>query len=190
MDMQTTLLTHAEDLARSRGYDGFSFADLAAGAGIRKASVHYHFPTKADLAERLMQVYTDRFFDDLADLVEEPTAGAALDRYLALYRDALKGGEAVCLCVAFSAMRDAIPPATQTLVEAFRTQSVAWLEALFRRAQEDGSVLGVTDPKAEAAACFALMEGAQIVARASVSPARFDEAVALLRGRIETGERA
>ena len=54
MDTQDLLLTEAERLVRTRGFDAMSFADLAVAADIRKASVHYHFPTKADLAAKLI----------------------------------------------------------------------------------------------------------------------------------------
>ena len=60
-DTKTALLDLAERAVRSRGYDGFSYADLARAQGIRKASIHYHFPTKADLSQNLMARYHTRF---------------------------------------------------------------------------------------------------------------------------------
>ena len=56
-DTKTALMDIAEHAARSRGVDGFSYADLAGAIGIRKASVHYHFPTKDDLAKALVERY-------------------------------------------------------------------------------------------------------------------------------------
>jgi TetR/AcrR family transcriptional repressor of nem operon len=44
----------AEQLVQTRGFNGFSYADIAAEIGISKASLHYHFPTKAMLGERLI----------------------------------------------------------------------------------------------------------------------------------------
>ena len=48
------LLTVAADLLQRVGYASFSFRDLAEAVGIRAASVHYHFPTKADLGLALV----------------------------------------------------------------------------------------------------------------------------------------
>ena len=48
------LLTVAADLLQRVGYASFSFRDLAEAVGIRAASVHYHFPTKADLGVALV----------------------------------------------------------------------------------------------------------------------------------------
>ena len=41
------LMDLAEAHIRNAGYGGFSFRDLAAEIGIKSASVHHHFPTKA-----------------------------------------------------------------------------------------------------------------------------------------------
>ena len=48
------LLAAAADLLQRVGYASFSFRDLADAVGIRAASVHYHFPTKADLGLALV----------------------------------------------------------------------------------------------------------------------------------------
>lgn len=48
------LLESAADLLQRVGYASFSFRDLADAVGIRAASVHYHFPTKADLGVALV----------------------------------------------------------------------------------------------------------------------------------------
>jgi len=56
-DIKTALLDSAERAARRRGFDGFSYADLAKDMGIRKASIHHHFPTKAALSVALMKRY-------------------------------------------------------------------------------------------------------------------------------------
>jgi len=49
MSTYDSLLDLADTLIQENGFQGFSYADLAAGLGIRKASIHYHFPTKTEL---------------------------------------------------------------------------------------------------------------------------------------------
>ena len=66
-DTKTTLLNSAERAARARGFDGFSYADLAADVGISKASIHHHFASKATLAVALMQ----RYYIDLEKVCTE-----------------------------------------------------------------------------------------------------------------------
>src|SRR6185369_16920377 len=43
------ILDAAETLIQTRSYSAFSYQDIADELGIRKASIHYHFATKADL---------------------------------------------------------------------------------------------------------------------------------------------
>lgn len=79
MGTRTALLDSAESLARMRGYNGFSYADLSREVGIRKASIHHHFPTKADLALAVLERYRREFTAGLEQLTRsQPTAGRQL----------------------------------------------------------------------------------------------------------------
>ena len=98
MNTRTALLDSAERAARRRGYDGFSYADLATDIGIRKASIHHHFPKKADLALELIDRYATRFAGQLSEIATaEPNAAAKLRAYHGLYRDALGAATQLCL---------------------------------------------------------------------------------------------
>ncbi len=168
------------------GYDGFSYADLAQEVGIRKASIHHHFPTKASLAEALLERYRRRFAATLDSIAtRHATAGKRLRAYLKTYRDALAGGEMVCLCVAFSPGRDSLSDPVLDELKIFEEQSIAWLTEVFELGRTDGSISSVAAPQAEAAACLALLEGAQLLARAGKNVSRFDAAVAVMKSRIQ-----
>src|SRR6516162_2979326 len=62
------VLDAAEALVQVRGFNGFSYNDIAAELQITKASLHYHFATKADLGEALITRYAARFLEALAGL--------------------------------------------------------------------------------------------------------------------------
>lgn len=185
MDTRTLLLDHAEAVVRARGFDGFSYADLANAVGIRKPSIHHHFPKKADLALALIERYVARLFAGLEALgAREPRAGARLHALVGSYREGLDGGSKLCLCVALAVGRDSLDPAVIAGVNAFHEQVVDWLAACFTQGAADGSVQAVGDPRAEAHAALALMEGAQLVARAAGRLELFDAATAGLRARL------
>ena len=59
-DTATRILDVAERLAQTRGFNGFSYADIAAEVGITKAALHYHFATKAGLGQALIGRYAAR----------------------------------------------------------------------------------------------------------------------------------
>src|ERR1700682_630937 len=84
------ILDVAEQLAQTRGYNGFSYADIAAPLGVTKASLHYHFPSKADLGCALIERYHRTFASALEAIdqqAEEP--GKKLRQYVGLYDSVL-----------------------------------------------------------------------------------------------------
>src|SRR5580700_12212203 len=76
------ILDVAERLVQVRGFNGFSYADIAAELQVTKAALHYHFATKADLGEALISRYAARFLQALAEV---DTGGAAAPATLAAY---------------------------------------------------------------------------------------------------------
>lgn len=186
-ETKSELLNSAERAARRRGFDGFSYADLAADVGITKASIHHHFASKAALSVALMQ----RYYADLETACGEidrahQTGAARIEALIARYHGALEGGQSLCLCVSFSTSTQSLSAQTIAEMNRFRTMMTDWLCAAFMLGQQDGTVRGVEDPALEAAAALPLLEGAQLAARVAQDPARFEAAVRLLSERLES----
>ena len=90
MSKKEALLKAAENKVRLGGYSNFSFRELANEVGIKSASVHYHFPTKADLGAELAHQYTDAFLLSLGEPAELKAQGKnPIDFYTSLFRGAL-----------------------------------------------------------------------------------------------------
>lgn len=184
MSTRDILLDEAEKAVRQHGLNGFSYADLSNAVGIRKASIHYHFPLKSDLTRDVLNRYAKRFLTRLAQIESlSATAAEGLEQYLKAYKDALRNGSSLCLCVALSADRESLTDDAVHSLEAFQACSLEWLTGIFEAAQNDGTVASVSAPEKEAAATLALVEGAQLIARVKQDPKQFDRAVAALRGR-------
>ncbi len=49
VDTREALIEAGRDLMLEKGWTGFSYKDIADQVGIRKASIHHHFPKKEDL---------------------------------------------------------------------------------------------------------------------------------------------
>ncbi|TVU71306.1 TetR/AcrR family transcriptional regulator [Cobetia crustatorum] len=168
MDTRNALLDAAESAARRGGHDGFSYKDLSAAVGIRTASIHYHFPTKPDLLQAVMQRYHLAMQQALEALtLASTTAGQQLAGIIDLYRQALDQGNTYCLCVALSLGSARLPESIVAQLDAFRAMVHDWLSSVFARGREDGSLRAVSEPALEADACLALLEGAQLAARSS-----------------------
>src|ERR1700678_3559643 len=65
-DVKTEIMDAAERRMQQGGFGGFSFREIGADVGIKSSSVHYHFPTKEDLAAadiRRWAEYTSELVD-------------------------------------------------------------------------------------------------------------------------------
>lgn len=187
-DTKTNLLNAAERVARARGFDGFSYADLANEVGITKASIHHHFASKAVLAVALMQRYYTDLETACAEIDRDHATGAArLSAIIDQYRGALLGGQSLCLCVSFSTNSQNLPANTIAEMNRFRFMMINWLSKTFAKGRNDGTIQGVAVPDAEAAAALSLLEGAQLAARVAQDTERFDAALQILTHRLSTG---
>jgi AcrR family transcriptional regulator len=108
----------AEAHIRNRGYGGFSFRELAAEIGIKSASVHHHFPTKATMAAAVARRYADRFLAAVAGLPNE-RAEDAIAAYRSAFREALDRDGQMCLCGVLGAEAGALSPDVATEVLSF-----------------------------------------------------------------------
>ena len=185
VDTKTALLNSAERAARSRGFDGFSYADLAEDVGIRKASIHHHFPSKAALSVALMERYYADLEAACAEIDHDQTSGSG--RLMALierYYGALDGGQSLCLCVSFSTSTVSLPRAVVDQMRRFRSMMLDWLTVTFALGKKDSTIEKVANPAMEAAATLPLLEGAQLAARAEENPQLFESAMQLLTNRL------
>lgn len=184
-DTRTRLLEAAEQAVREHGVEGFSYADLSSEVGIRKASIHYHFPAKADLLAALVARYRGHILTQLARIESTSrTAAAAIMAFLDLYRRALGNCTSLCLCVACAVNPQALDERVQAEISQFRRTVLAWLEARFTAAMSDASVALIQGSDQEAAGALAVAEGGQIAARLAGELSSYDQAVASLRCRL------
>ena len=126
IDTATAILQTAQRITQAVGYNGLSFRDVASAIGIKSASVHYHFPTKAMLAAAVAQRYTDTL---LVRLREVDALGLdpndALKAYIAGVRWTLEQDGRMCLCGMLAAETDAIPPEVRAEVNAGSSMSTS-----------------------------------------------------------------
>lgn len=161
---------------RSRGWSAVSYRDLAAEVGIRSASIHHHYPAKADLGDALIGRYTSTFMDNLHRLDEE--RGSALDRfsgYLDLVRDALSGGVAMCLCARLVADFELLPEGMRGQISEFMQQNIDWIADTLSLGVTQGVFAPIEDVKSVAWLVYSEVQGVQLLVRGFVDITRFDE---------------
>jgi TetR/AcrR family transcriptional repressor of nem operon len=174
------VLDVAERLIQTRGFNGFSYADVAAEVGITKASLHYHFPTKADLGLSLVQRYQESFEEALAGLARAGgDARALLEGYAEIYRSVLRK-DRMCLCGMLAAEHSTLPTPMQRALQAFFDANERWLAGVLEAGRRKGELKLATAAREEARLLVAGLEGALLVARSYGDPRRFQDAAARL----------
>ncbi len=169
------ILDVAETRMRGGGYDSVSFRDIAAEVGIKSASVHYHFPQKADLGVAVVQRYAERFLETLGapdDPGESPSERLA--RICEGYRAALFDQGLLCLCCVLGAESGALPKPVSEAVGDFFAGLLDWTARALEGEERAPS----------AAEVISALQGAMVLANATGRPALFNQTAEALRARL------
>ena len=159
------ILDSAERLVQTRGYNGFSYADVAAELGVTTASLHYHFRGKTELGHALVERYAERFAAALTAIESRVgEAPARLDAYAGLYADVLRGRR-MCLCGMLAAEYGTLPEPIRERVMAFFDDNEAWLEQILEDGRADGSLRFDAAPREAARLIVSTLEGAMLLSR-------------------------
>lgn len=167
------ILDIAEQLAQTRGFNGFSYADIATQLQLTKASLHYHFATKADLGVALIERYSTAFGEALAAIEPVPSdARTKLLQYVRLYGDVLVQGR-MCLCGMLAAEYTTLPEPMQLAIRGFFDQNEAWLARVLESGRRAGTLRFEGTATNAARVLTGALEGAMLLARSYDDPARF-----------------
>jgi len=156
----------AEGLMQQQGYNGFSYDDVAQLIGIKKPSVHHHFPTKGDLAAMVVQRYTHRFREELLRI--EGAHARSRDRlaaYAELFDLTFARERRLCVCGMLGAEAHDLPPSVRDEVARFFDINLRWLREAFDLGRREGSLALKAEAEALARTYLSALEGAMVVGR-------------------------
>jgi TetR/AcrR family transcriptional regulator, transcriptional repressor for nem operon len=170
------ILDVAEECAQTRGFNGFSYADVAEKLRCTKASIHYHFPSKADLGSALIERYHRVFVEALAAIDRQTNdAREKLRRYAGLY-DSVMRNNRMCLCGMLAAEYATLPGTMQDELRRFFDANEVWLAAVLERGRAGGELAFRGPAKQRARTVLGAFEGAMLVARTYGDGRRFQSA--------------
>jgi TetR/AcrR family transcriptional repressor of nem operon len=173
------ILAAAKRAAQAHGYNGLNFRNLAAEVGIKAASVHYHFQSKADLGAAVARRYWEDTKAELdARLTDASDAVGGLHWYPSIFRRSLESDYRICLCSFLSAEHDDLPEAVKKEVQTFAEINVMWLA----KALTAANVVSAATSEDRARAIFAAVSGAQLMARRNADVSVFDKLIDSYRG--------
>jgi TetR/AcrR family transcriptional regulator, transcriptional repressor for nem operon len=169
------ILASAQVLIMSGGYNGFSYADIAEVVGIRKASIHHHFPSKVDLVRVLVSRYRENATIGLTALDEN--VGDPLEilkKYAGHWAMCIEdSSRPFCVCALLASELPALPPDVAIEVKAFFRLISTFLSTVMERGHKEGSLNLLSEPNVEAEAFMASVHGAMLSARAYGTPEVF-----------------
>jgi TetR/AcrR family transcriptional repressor of nem operon len=172
-DTSQRILDIAERLVQTRGFNGFSYADVAAALKVTKASLHYHFPSKAELGARLIERYERNFLAALASIdAAGPDAREKLRRYAALYEDVLRDNR-MCLCGMLAAEYATLPKPMKDDMRHFFDENEKWLAGVLQQGRREKAMRFKGSPGEVAQGIVGTLEGAMMIARTYSDVRRF-----------------
>ncbi|MDX1886419.1 TetR/AcrR family transcriptional regulator [Mycolicibacterium sp. 120270] len=167
------ILRCARSLIIAGGYNGFSYADIAAVVGIRKASIHHHFPTKVDLVRTLVERYRVEADMGIAEFERQsPDPLDQLRKYVGYWAGCIGDPtSSFCVCALLATEIPILPQEIVLEVRAYFRALSAWLTSVLERGAKQGRIVLSNSPRIEAETFMAAMHGAMLSARAYGDPA-------------------
>lgn len=179
------ILDIAERLVQTQGYNGFSYADIAAELKTTKASLHYHFATKAALGTRLISRYGENFRRALEAVDgEEPNALRRLRRYADLYAQVLRK-DRMCLCGMLASDFFTLPKPMREAVRGFFDKNEAWLVRTLEEGRRARTLQFAGPAEEVARTLVASFEGAMLIARSYGDASRFESVASRLVAQLD-----
>ncbi len=180
------ILACARNLIIAGGYNGFSYADIADVVGIRKPSIHHHFPSKVDLVRTLVSSYREEVEAGIAELERHASDPVdILQKYAGFWEKCIKDASLpFCVCALLAGELPVLPEEVALEVRAHFRSLSAWLTSVFERGVQQGRVKLTNSPRVEAEVFMATVHGAMLSARAYGDPKAFGVVVKPLLKRL------
>lgn len=177
------LLDHTFELIRRRGFNGFSYRDLADLVGVKTSSIHYYFPCKEDLALEAMRQYHARIARELESIGPELSAAERAERYLSGLQK-LSDANQICMCGMLATEIESLPESVHKVLKDFYVFHERWLTELLEQAKAEGALVQGLEPAEMAMVILAALQGGSVTTRLFCSPERWDAAAKLLRAAV------
>src|SRR5262249_16482048 len=156
-----------------------SYRDLADQVGIKTASIHYHFPTKGDLAVAMVENHREQFkkAQDQLD-ADETDPRRRLEQFVRLFQANTIGCDNRMCLAAILALeageQETLPEGVGQAVQRLFAQNEAWLAKLLEEGRKARKFHFKGPPEATARSFFSSLEGALLTARAFRDVRRFE----------------
>jgi TetR/AcrR family transcriptional repressor of nem operon len=180
------ILHSAKTLIADRGYSAFSYADISDSVHIRKASIHHHFPTKANLVVAVLKAHRERMLEgthSLTETFEDPLA--RLQAYVQHWEGCIRDqSQPFCIAALLAAELPSLPEEVRAEVQKHFLDLGEWIRQTLEEGSSRRTLKLQGTPQDEAQPFMALVHGAMLSARALGSCAVFQAVTATALQRL------
>ncbi|NWB49685.1 TetR/AcrR family transcriptional regulator [Pseudomonas gingeri] len=182
----TEIAEYAQSLLAIGGYNSFSYADIAERVRITKATIHHHFPSKAELVRVVVARYREQAREGLAALNRQMTDPLAqLNAYVDYWSTCIRSGSSpFCICAMLAVELPTIPDEVAAEVRGHFQDLTDWLTSVLEKGVATGQFHLQDSSTIEAKAFMAGVHGAMLAARGFGDPGTFQALVQLSISRL------
>jgi TetR/AcrR family transcriptional regulator, transcriptional repressor for nem operon len=177
IDTKRQIMDIAEALLLDRGYNGFSYKDIAGALNIKNASIHYHFPKKTDLGVAIIQRAIKRF-EKWASYIDgkDSSYSKKLDEFCLVFKKFVEQKQQICLGGALETDFKTLPEEMQKETRHFISNTLQWLENMLTEGKTKGEFNFPGHAKDQALLIMASLQGIIQIVRVT-APSSFDATV-------------
>lgn len=135
-DTRDQIIDLAEEFIRTRGFNAFSYADIASVMAIRNAAIHYYFPSKTDLGISVV----DKEIAAMARLQvqgKDLTGDLQLKQLIETFFGSSRKGR-ICLTGSLTPDYATLPPILQDKVQEMCTVILDWVTGCLEKGRTQG----------------------------------------------------
>ena len=143
-----TIVQLGDELMRMKGYNAFSYADISKKIGIKNAAVHYHFPSKPDLAVAIVDWHSDHF-QRFVEKAASRNESDQIKMFLNFYSSIQLSGK-LCVIGSFATDWNSMDERVQKEVQKFTNTVLEWLTSTLENGKRKDLLTFNTTAKTEA----------------------------------------
>ena len=165
-DTREQIMDRAAQLLMSRGFNGFSYRDISSHLGVKNAAVHYHFPSKADLALALVREYRELLRKNTAVfMLDGGSATEQMEGFFLFTSHQCRMGRCICPFGAFSIDYEDLPNGVKKAMNSFMEETIQWLTKVLDLGREQKEFAFAGEPGPKALTILSTLQGARQIAR-------------------------
>ena len=164
-DTRTRILDAAQDLIQRVGVNAMSYKHISDTVGIRKASIHHHFPKKENLVDELLKRCQLSYGAHYKNIVKSSESAPEKLRKLARVFEKGLSNQKLCLVGSISTDSNTLQKHSCKVLEQSIRNTVTIFATVFIQGKEEHSLAFTETAEDAAFAFFSFLVGTQIVAR-------------------------